>query len=215
MSVYSYIRVSTLHHDQTTENQRKAILDAGFTVDEFFSENGVSGTIPALERPAFKEMMKVLCQGDTVICTMVDRLGRDAADILNTINEFKKLGVRVRVLQFDGVDVTSTTGKLIITVMAALAEMEKNLLIERTKSGLARTREQGTIFGRPLTIAPEILVKLCDKRNQNISLKKLSNEYDLDVMTIQRNTKKWDGKMVEYFELYNKQQTQIERNKVV
>src|ERR1700741_528568 len=117
MATYAYLRVSTSCFDQTTDNQRKVILDLGFSVDKFFSEDGVSGSVAALERPEFYQMMKVCVAGDTVICTMVDRLGRNASDILHTVDEFKRLGIRLRVTQFDGIDVTSSTGKMIITVM--------------------------------------------------------------------------------------------------
>lgn len=208
MATYAYLRVSTLTFDQTTENQKKVILDLGFAVDEFFSENGVSGSVAALERPEFVKMMASCTAGDTVICTMVDRLGRNASDILHTVDEFKRLGIRLRVTQFDGIDVTSSTGKMIITVMAALAEMEKNLLVERTKAGLARTKEQGTKLGAPLKITPKQLNNMYMARAAGSTFSEIAAEHSLPRNTVQRNVEKWKGKFEEYKAEYEARQAQ-------
>lgn len=198
MAVYGYIRVSTEGKGQTTENQRKALTDAGFAVTEFFSENGVSGSIKAMERPAFVEMMAKAVSGDTVLVVAVDRLGRNAVDVLTVIEEFKARGIKLRVQQFDGVDLTSSTGKLLVTVMAALAEMEKNILIERTHSGIARAKAEGTKFGPPLTIEPAIMRTLADHVRAGSTLDWLSNRYGIPRNTIHRNVKTWGDKLEEY-----------------
>lgn len=208
MATYAYLRVSTLTFDQTTENQKKVILDLGFAVDEFFSENGVSGSVAALERPEFVKMMASCTAGDTVICTMVDRLGRNASDILHTVDEFKRLGIRLRVTQFDGIDVTSSTGKMIITVMAALAEMEKNLLVERTKAGLARTKEQGTKLGAPLKITPKQLGSMFMARAAGSTFSEIAAAHGLPRNTVQRNVEKWEGKFDAYKAEYEARQDQ-------
>jgi DNA invertase Pin-like site-specific DNA recombinase len=190
MAIYGYIRVSTEGKGQTTDNQKKLILDAGFAVTEFFSEDGVSGSKKAMSRPAFSRLSEKLLPGDTIIVTMVDRLGRSALDILDVVEKLKARDVRIRVMQFDGVDITSPTGKLILTCMAAMAELERNILIERTKAGLERTKEQGTKLGAPLTIKPEILKELVQKKASN-SLDVLAAEYKIPRNTIARNIAKW------------------------
>lgn len=207
MKVFAYIRVSTVAHNQTTDNQRKLIEDARYSVDEFFAEDGVSGTMKALERPVFKEMMSKACAGDTVIVTAVDRLGRNAMDVLSVVEEFKRLGIRLRVMQFDGVDLTSSTGKMLVTMMAAMAEMERSLLVERTKAGLERTKAQGTKLGPPLTIAPNVLKELCEKRD-GTTLRMLAKEYDIPVQSIDRNVKRWGGKLDEYQQEWDVRQEQ-------
>lgn len=207
-TIFAYIRVSTTSHDQTTDNQKKLITDAGFAVDEWISENGVSGSVNALQRPEFARMMRKAKAGDTVICTMVDRLGRTASDVLHTVDEFKRLGIRLRVMQFDAVDVTSPTGKMIVTVMAACAELEKNLLVERTVAGLARTKEQGTILGPPLTMKPEDLKAICAERAKGKSFDQLATMFPYPRQTIYRNVKKWENNLQQYDDEYFTRQLQ-------
>lgn len=208
MAVFGYIRVSTEGKGQTTDNQRKLISDAGFAVDEFFAEEGVSGSIKAQSRPAFARLMARASEGDTIICTMVDRLGRSASDILNVVEDLKVRGIKLRVMQFDGIDITSSMGKMVITCMAAMAELERNILIERTKAGLERTKEQGTKLGAPLTIAPATLKDMVAKKAQGATLDKLAGEFGIPRNTIHRNLKSWASKTEEYSELWSVQQRQ-------
>lgn len=213
--MYAYLRISTLTHEQTTENQRKAILDENFAVDEWVVEDGVSGSIEALKRPAFADMMTKVKAGDQVVCTMVDRLGRTASDVLKTVEAFKAMGVRLRVLQLDGIDVTSSMGKLVLTVMAACAELEKNLLVERTRAGLARTKEQGTKLGQPLKIAPDTLEAILEDREKGVSLSGLSTKYGIHRTTIDQTAKRWRGKVGEYRSEFNVRQAQYEAKRVL
>ena len=196
MAIYAYIRVSTDH--QTTDNQRKTIVDAGFSVNVFYSEDGVSGSIKALERPVFSKMMKECKAGDTVIVTMVDRLGRNAQDILHTVEEFKRLSIKLRVLQFDGVDITSSMGKLLVTLMSAFAELEKNTIVERINAGLARTKEAGTILGPPMKLEPKLLRQMCADKAKGDTLDVIAARYDMPRSSIARNIASWAGKMDEY-----------------
>lgn len=198
MTTFAYIRVSTEGKGQTTDNQRKLILDAGFQVDEFISEEGVSGSRKAFERPAFAAMLSRMNKDDTVLVTAIDRLGRSASDVLNVVEELKARGIRVKVTQFDGIDLTSATGKLMLTMLAAVAEMERNLLIERTNAGLARTKAQGTKLGAPLTITPTILKELIDKKADGATFDELQTEYNIPRNTIARNISKWKGNFDAY-----------------
>jgi putative DNA-invertase from lambdoid prophage Rac len=198
MTTFAYIRVSTTTHEQTTENQRKLITDAGFSVDEFISEDGISGSVKSTERPAFAYMMSRLRAGDTCIITAIDRLGRSAVDILSIVEDFKNRGIKLRVMQFDGVDLTSSTGKMLVTMMAAMAELERNMLIERTKAGLERTKAQGTKLGAPLTIAPDILRELGTRKAEGLSLDKLQVLFGIPRNTIARNLAKWGDRLDAY-----------------
>jgi DNA invertase Pin-like site-specific DNA recombinase len=212
MTIYAYLRISTLTHDQTNDNQRKKIVDAGFTVDEFVSEEGVSGTVMALERPAFSAMMGKTLPGDTVICTALDRLGRNAIDVLHTVDAFKERGVALRVMQLDGTDLTSSAGKILVHVMACMAEIERDNISERTKAGLARTKAEGTFLGPKLVIQPKTLRILCEGRKAGMTLDNLSGEWGIDRNTIARNTKKWENCLDEYEIEYNKRQKQYENS---
>ena len=197
MAVYGYIRVSTEGKGQTTDNQRKVILDAGYAVDEFFSEDGVSGSKRALTRPAFSNLMSKCKSGDTIIITMIDRLGRSASDILNVVEELKVAGIKLKVMQFDGMDITSAMGKMILTCMSAMAELERNILIERTNAGLARTKEAGTKLGRPMDIRPEIMRELVAKK-KDMTFDALSSLYNIPRSTIHRNLVTWGSDLDGY-----------------
>jgi putative DNA-invertase from lambdoid prophage Rac len=81
--------------------------------------------------------------------TKIDRLGRDALDIQSTVKQLKALGVRVFVTQLGVTDLTNAAGKMLLAMLAAFAEMERDLIIERTQAGLARARAKGVTLGRP------------------------------------------------------------------
>lgn len=206
MTSYAYIRVSTT--GQTTDNQRKVIVDGGFVVDKFYSEDGVSGSVKATERPVFKEMLSLMVAGDTLIVTMVDRLGRSASDILNVVELLKEMGVKVRVLQFDGMDITSSMGKMVLTCMGAMAELERNILIERVNAGLERTKAQGTVLGPPLTVTPVVMGELVAKKAAGATLDKLAVEYGIPRNTIARNIAKWKDCLDMYLAEWTTRQAQ-------
>lgn len=147
MAVFAYSRVST--KDQTTENQRLDIERAGYKIDYFYSDEGVSGKVPASLRPQFKALLGQIRDGETLVVSKLDRLGRDAQDVGATIKSLATRKIEVIVLQLGKLDLTSPAGKLMLTMLAAVAEMERDLLVERTQSGLARAKAAGKKLGRP------------------------------------------------------------------
>lgn len=209
MAHYGYIRVST--SDQTTENQKLEILRAGFNIEAFFSDDGVSGTKSALERPAFVNMIAQMQDGDALVITKVDRLGRNAADILTTVSKLKERNISVKIIQFGGLDITSTAGKLVFQMLSAVAEMERDTLVERTKAGLERTKAQGTKLGAPLTIEPTTLENLCNEKDAGCTLDQLQEKYGLPRNTIHRNITKWKGNMEAYRQEWETRQTQYSK----
>ena len=146
--LFAYCRVSTL--EQTTENQVQEIEQAGYKVDikRVYMEQ-ISGSVPAAQRPEFQKLLIKLDEGDTLVVTKLDRLGRDSVDVQQTIGKLQGMGVRVIVLQLGNLDLTSTAGELICKVMAAFADFERDLIRERTLSGQARAWSQGKQKGRP------------------------------------------------------------------
>lgn len=208
MKSFAYLRVSK--DDLVSGNQKTTINNAGFAIDEFFAEEGVSGSTKAMQRPAFSKMLAKMVEGDRVVVTMIDRLGRSASDVLATIEELSKRGVKVVVMQFGGVDVTSATGKLIVTVMAACAELELNTLKERTKMGMQRTKEQGTKLGRPLKITPDDMEGIVAEKQQGYSVEQISLKRKLPVATVYQNVKKWGKDLVGYRKEYGERIAQYE-----
>ncbi len=152
--VFAYCRVSTT--DQTTENQVLEIAAAGFNVTPRHTiAETVSGSVAAAKRQGFGKLLDKLDDGDVLVVTKLDRLGRNAMDVRATVDALAGMGVRVHCLALGGVDLTSPAGKMTMGVINAVAEFERDLLIERTQAGLARAKSEGKTLGRPQSLGVE------------------------------------------------------------
>jgi putative DNA-invertase from lambdoid prophage Rac len=196
MAVFQYARVST--DDQTIQNQQLAAKAAGYAVDYFYADEAVSGTTKANTRTQYFEMLEKMTKGDILVISEISRIGRNTVDVLTNIEKFEAMGVRVCVLSYGNLDLTSDIGKFVITMAAAMAQMELADLKRRTNAGIARTRAQGTKFGPPLTISPAVLRAIIRDREEGLTLDELQTQYGIPRNTIHRNLKKWAGKMGEY-----------------
>jgi len=182
---FAYCRVSTV--DQTTDNQMREIEAAGFSVEpRRVTAETVSGSVAAMERKGFSRLMDRLEPGDVLIVTKLDRLGRNAMDVRATVEKLAHEGVRVHCLALGGVDLTSPAGKMTMGVISAVAEFERDLLIERTQSGLSRAKASGKALGRPSALSPEQQDAICASRAQGVSLGALAKEYGVSRAAIQR-----------------------------
>jgi putative DNA-invertase from lambdoid prophage Rac len=151
---FLYARVSTA--EQTTANQLNEVEATGFAVDaRRIVAESISGSVPAKERPGFQRLLDRMEAGDVLIVTKLDRLGRSALDVRQTITMLETLGVRVHCLALGGMDLTSAAGKMTMGVLTAVAEFERDLLIERTHAGLARAKAEGKVMGRPPTLTSQ------------------------------------------------------------
>ena len=186
---FAYCRVST--NDQTTDNQIQEIASAGFTVDpKRVVTETVSGSVAAMERKGFAKLVDRLETGDILIVTKLDRLGRNAMDLRATVERLAVEGVKVHCLALGGVDLTSAAGKMTMAVIAAVAEFERDLLIERTQAGLARAKASGKSLGRPQTLTDDQQRTIIEKRRQGVSLGALAKEYAVSRAAIQRVEKR-------------------------
>ena len=182
---FAYLRVSTA--DQTTDNQMGEVRAAGFSVQSrrCISET-ISGSVTAKQRPGFQRLLDRLEEGDVLVVTKLDRLGRNAIDVASTVSELADLGVRVHCLQLGGVDLTSSTGKLTMGVINAVAEFERDLIVERTQAGLARAKAQGTKLGPRFKLTDvqkaDVRRRLADKE----SVRSLAKAYGVSRQTIAR-----------------------------
>ena len=149
--VFAYCRVSTA--EQTTDNQIQEIAASGFQIDSrrIIAET-VSGSVAAMERKGFLTLLNKLESGDVLVVTKLDRLGRNAMDVRATVERLASVEVRVHCLALGGADLASPAGKMTMGVIAAVAEFERDLLIERTQSGLTRAKSQGKKLGRPSSL---------------------------------------------------------------
>lgn len=186
---FAYCRVST--SEQTTDNQVREIEAAGFNVDpkRIVSET-VSGSVAAMERKGFAKLVDRLEASDILIVTKLDRLGRNAMDLRATVERLAAEGVRVHCLALGGVDLTSAAGKMTMAVIAAVAEFERDLLIERTQAGLSRAKAAGKALGRPQVLTDDQQRLIKEKRAQGVSLGALAKEYAVSRAAIQRVEKR-------------------------
>ena len=141
-SVVGYARVSTASQAESLAEQRERLHQLG-AVRVF--EDVASGA--RADRPGLAAARDFLRAGDTLTVTRLDRLGRSMLDTLTTLHELAETGVRVRALDLD-LDTGTAAGRMVVNVMSALAEYERQLLIERTNEGLAHARAQGRHGGR-------------------------------------------------------------------
>ena len=152
--VFAYARVSTV--EQLTENQREQIARAGYNIaPKRFIEEQISGSVPAAQRPGFQRLLERMDEGDTLVVTKLDRIGRDSIDVQQTVERFQREGIRLVVLQLGNLDLTSSAGALMVKMLAAVADFERDLIIERTQAGQARARAAGTHMGRPAKTTPD------------------------------------------------------------
>lgn len=147
-AMFAYLRVSKNDDVMTTANQRLELERAGYRVD-YWHEDAISGSTPAMGRPGFAAMLTKMRDGECLLVSKLDRLGRDSIDVVATVRMLADRNIRVVVHSLGGVDLMSSTGKLLVTMLAAVAEMERDLLIERTRAGIARARSEGKAIGRP------------------------------------------------------------------
>ncbi len=183
--VFAYVRVSTA--GQTTENQLHEINAAGFTVElrRVVSET-ISGSTAASQRRGFMRLQDKMETGDILIVTKLDRLGRNAMDVRATVDRLAAIGVRVHCLALGGADLTSAAGKMTMQVIAAVAEFERDLLVERTQAGLARAKAEGKSIGRPGALTPSQRADVIRRLDGGASVSALAREYATSRQTILR-----------------------------
>ncbi|RFC61773.1 recombinase family protein [Fulvimarina endophytica] len=183
--IFAYVRVSTL--EQTTENQLGEIRAAGFDLQarRVVSET-VSGSHTAMERPGFAKLIDRLEAGDVLVVTKLDRLGRNAMDVRRTVDHLAENGIRVHCLALGGVDLTSAAGRMTMGVINAVAEFERDLLIERTHAGLKRAREEGKAIGRPPLLSDQKKREVLAKLDGGMSIARLARDYGVSRITIAR-----------------------------
>lgn len=152
-----YTRVSTASQD--AQLQLDALVGSGVQKRDVFADV-TSGSRTAIERPGMKRLLDYVEPGDTVVVWRIDRLGRSLIDVLNTVNLLRDKGVKIRSLS-DGIDPETTSGRLMLGMLATLAEYERELITERVNAGIAAAKQNGTRFGRP-PVDPAVIAEKLD-----------------------------------------------------
>ncbi len=189
---FIYARVST--SEQHADNQIHEIEAAGFSVNERrIVTESISGSVAASERPQFSRLLDRLEPDDVLIVTKLDRLGRNAMDVRSTVERLAADGVRVHCLALGGVDLTSPAGKMTMGVLTAVAEFERDLLIERTHAGMARARAEGKVMGRPPALTKERQAEVMQRLAMGVSVAQLARDYGTTRQSIMRIREKLGG----------------------
>ncbi|MBS1209311.1 MAG: Transposon resolvase [Proteobacteria bacterium] len=183
--VFAYCRVSTA--DQTPENQVQEISRAGFSLEpRRIITECISGSVQASQRPGFSKLKDKLEGGDVLVVSKLDRLGRNAMDVRETVEELEALGVRVHCLALGGVDLTSPAGRMTMQVLNAVAEFELDLLKERTQAGLERAKSEGKTLGRPASLSDAQRVAVLKHLKDGASVAGIAKDFNTSRQTIMR-----------------------------
>ncbi len=181
-----YMRISTKNHSQTTETQALALRDyaerRGFEIVEEYRDEGISGAKD--RRPALDRLIRDARSRrfEVVLVARFDRFARSVTHLLQALGEFNSLGIDFVSLS-ESVDTSTPMGKMIFTVLGAVAELERNLIQERVSMGIERARKQGKALGRPKRIFDHEKARTM---LQNASIREVSRKLGVSRGVLQR-----------------------------
>lgn len=179
MAILGYARVSTA--DQHLTGQIEALKAAGATTIHREKVSGVRA-----DRPQLAKLMAALKAGDMVVVTKLDRLGRSTRELLDLIDRIGKGGATFRSLGDPLWDTSSAQGRLLSTLLAAIAEFERELIRERTGEGRKRAMANGVKFGRKPKLSPYQKAEALKRRAKGETLASIARSYAVDISTISR-----------------------------
>jgi DNA invertase Pin-like site-specific DNA recombinase len=194
-----YCRVSTT--DQSIEMQRRDLQrfceQRGFEVFQEYSDEGVSGTKD--QRPALDKLMadakKRLFDG--VLCWRFDRFARSSKHLISALEEFRHLGIEFISYQ-ENVDTSSPLGKALFTIVAAIAELERNIIVERIRGGIRRAKEQGKRLGRRPLSDPSLLRTVMELRTAGQSIRTIAQAVQVSKSVVHKICQKQPLKRLEF-----------------
>ena len=146
----------------------------------------MSGSIAALQCHGFTRLLDRLEPGDVLVVTKFDRLGRNVMGVSSTVAKLADLRVRVHCLALGGVDLASSTGKLTMNIIIAVAEFERDLVVERTQAGLSRAKAEGKSLGRPPSLTDDQRRAVERRLEQGATVSALAREFSTSRNTIMR-----------------------------
>lgn len=176
----AYLRVST--DGQSTDAQRHSIAER-YNVQDWFVDEATSGATKAMLREGFAALLSYARKGDTVVVSAIDRLGRDTIDVLETVEALKTKGVTV-VSMREGFDLSSPIGKAMLTMLAAVAELERSNIKARQMAGIQRAKAEGKKLGRTKTI-DDAAVALW-RKTQDATISETATHWGISIATVKR-----------------------------
>lgn len=184
-----YARVST--DSQTTANQlgelQRVVEQRNWHVVEVYEDRGVSGAKARDQRPAFQRLCTDVAQGriNHIVAWSLDRLGRSSRDVINFISDLPDQGASLY-LHKEQLDTSTPVGKLVVTIMAGVAEMERSRIIERINAGLQRARANGKILGRPTSVTATTEHRIRELAASGMGKLKIGRTVGCGTSTVQR-----------------------------
>jgi len=180
---FGYVRVST--DDQTTENQKRRIAERYQNV-RWYSDDAVSGAVIATQRPKLSQLLETVQSGDTVVVAAIDRLGRNTVDVLTTVEVLKNKGVSVVSLR-ENFDLSTPVGIAMLTMLAAMAQLERENIKARQLAGLERARAEGKNLGREKTIDDNHVAQW--RLENNASIADTAKHFNISPASVKRACK--------------------------
>src|SRR6186713_1302206 len=179
MPVVGYARVSNTGQDLAVQLEKLE----GAGCEKVFKEkrSGVDAG-----RPELKRCLEYLREGDTLLVTKIDRLARSTTDLYRIISELAEKGVAFRVVDDPSIDTTSRTGKLVMGILALIAEFENDIRRERQMDGVAKAKERGIHFGRKLELTPQKIAEIKSLRQSGITVPGIMQQTNLSKATVYR-----------------------------
>lgn len=174
-----YMRVST--RAQSLDTQRDDLIKAG--VGRIYSDHGVSGGTDS--RPGLDAALAHMREGDTLVVTKLDRLGRSIAHLVQLVNTFNGEGKGLHFIH-DEIDTSTSKGRFMFHIMSAVSEMERELIRERTRTGLEAARRKGRVGGRPAKLDADGRARARQLREQGMTLNEIAGALNVSRATIIR-----------------------------
>lgn len=165
MAVIGYVRVST--KEQTLEGQKHALVSK-FAIAKWFEDGAVSGNVKAIDRPGFAALLEYIRESDVLVVAAVDRLGRNTIDVLETVERLTTRGVQI-ISDREGFDLSTPMGKAMLTMLAAVAELERANLKARQLAGINQAKAEGRALGRPSRIDAEAVAAWRNEKGASIA----------------------------------------------
>ena len=175
MRLFGYARVST--SQQSLDVQVNALKDAGVKAHRIFTDQATGTTA---NREGLNLLQVKVEEGDVILVKKLDRLGRDTADMIQLIKQFDDMGVAVRFLD-DGISTEGTMGQMVVTILSAVAQAERQRILERTNEGRIEAKAQGVKFGRKRSVNRRRVLAM---KAQNIGASEIAKQLNIGRSTV-------------------------------
>lgn len=178
-AIIGYARVSTSQQDYSLQLEKLQAAGAAKIFTE--KRSGLDG-----DRQALAECLRYLREGDTLLVTKLDRLARSTSDLYRIVSDLDERGVSFRVLDDAAIDTGTRTGKLVMGVLALIAEFETDIRKERQMEGIAKAKAEGRTGGRPAQVTDEERAQVMALRQQGVSIRGVAERVGYSKATVQK-----------------------------